>query len=179
VVPASVHPEYRQILTTYFGNLNVEVVTVPTPDGRLELERLEGEFDDRNTACVLIQHPNFFGCLETCRRSPMPHRKAGALVVQSFDPISLGILKRPGDLGVDVAVAEGQSLGNPMLTADPTWGSWPAVKNSCAVCRGASPGKRSTAAASAASFSTCKPASSTFAAKRRPATSAPTRGSAR
>ena len=117
----NVHPEYRQILTTYFANLNVELVTLPTPDGCLELEQLKSELDD-NTACVLIQHPNFFGCLEDMQAIADASHEAGALVVQSFDPISLGILKRPGDFGVDVAVAEGQSLGNPMAFGGPYLG---------------------------------------------------------
>ena len=121
LVPASVHPEYRQILATNFANLNVEVVTLPTPDGCLELEQLESALDD-NTACVLIQHPNFFGCLEDVAAITDAAHKAGALVVQSFDPISLGILKRPGDFGVDVAVAEGQALGNPMAYGGPYLG---------------------------------------------------------
>jgi len=121
LVPASVHPEYRQILATYFENLNVELATLPTPDGRLALEQLERELDD-DTACVLIQHPNFFGCLEDVQAIADAAHKAGALLVQSFDPISLGILKRPGDFGVDVAVAEGQSLGNPMAFGGPYLG---------------------------------------------------------
>ena len=121
LMPASVHPEYRQILRTYFANLNVELVTLPTPDGCLELEQLESELDD-NTNCVLIQHPNFFGCLEDVQAITDAAHKAGALVVQSFDPISLGILKRPGDFGVDVAVAEGQVLGNPMAFGGPYLG---------------------------------------------------------
>ena len=121
LVPASVHPETRQILATYFANLDVELVTLPTPDGCLELEQLESELDD-TTACVLIQHPNFFGCLEDVQAIADAAHSVGALVVQSFDPISLGILKRPGDLGVDVAVAEGQSLGNPMAFGGPYLG---------------------------------------------------------
>ena len=121
LVPASVHPEYRQILTTYFANLDAEVVTLPTPDGCLELGQLKSELDEK-TACVLIQHPNFFGCLEDVQAIVDAAHEAGALVVQSFDPISLGILKRPGDFGVDVAVAEGQSLGNPMAFGGPYLG---------------------------------------------------------
>ncbi len=121
IVPASAHPEYRQILTTYFANLDVELVTLPTPDGRLAPEQLASEVDDR-TACVLIQHPNFFGCLEDVQAIADIAHEAGALVVESFDPISLGILKRPGDFGVDVAVAEGQSLGNPMAFGGPYLG---------------------------------------------------------
>ena len=103
------------------------------------------------------------------------HRR-GALLVVIFDPISLGLLKRPGDYGADIAVAEGQSLGNPMSSAGPTWASWPAASSSSAACPAGWSAKPSTAAASAAGCSRCKPANSTSAATRPPATSAPTRG---
>ncbi len=62
VVPQSVHPEYRRILATYLANLDAELVSVATPEGTVTPERLEAAVDDR-TACVLMQHPNFFGCL--------------------------------------------------------------------------------------------------------------------
>ena len=63
VAAASVHPEYRQIIGTYFAHLDAELVTVGTPGGTVQLEDLERAVDDQ-TACVLVQHPNFFGCLE-------------------------------------------------------------------------------------------------------------------
>ncbi len=63
VVAASVHPEYRQIIETYLASLDAELITVGTPDGRLHPEELASALDDE-VACVLIQHPNFFGCLE-------------------------------------------------------------------------------------------------------------------
>ena len=121
VVPASVHPEYRQILETYLINLGTQMVTVPANDGAVDLEALAGAVNDR-TACVLIQHPNFFGCLEQVEAIGRIAHDAGALLVQAFDPISLGLLKRPGDLGADIAIAEGQSLGNPMIFGGPYLG---------------------------------------------------------
>ena len=121
VAAASVHPEYRQAIETYFATLGAELVTVAAPDGTVDLEQLEAAVDDR-TACVLVQHPNFFGCLEDVpQMAELAHRK-GALLVQVFDPISLGLLRRPGDLGVDIAVAEGQSLGTPMQYGGPYLG---------------------------------------------------------
>jgi glycine dehydrogenase subunit 1 len=69
-----------------------------------------------------LQHPNFFGCLEDVAAIAKIAHDAGALLVQSFDPISLGVLKRPADLGADVAVAEGQSLGTPLLYGGPYLG---------------------------------------------------------
>jgi glycine dehydrogenase subunit 1 len=121
VTTASVHPEYRETLATYFANLDSKIVTVGAPGGTTSIEELAAAIDEE-TACVLIQHPNFFGCLEDVERIAILAHEKGALVVVAFDPMSLGILKRPGDLGADVAVAEGQSLGSPMSYGGPYLG---------------------------------------------------------
>jgi len=121
VVAGSVNPEYRQILETYFECIGAHLVTVATPAGVAKPVDVAAAVDG-DTACVLIQHPNFFGCLEDVAAIARIAHDAGALLVQSFDPISLGLLKRPADLGADVAVAEGQSLGTPMLYGGPYLG---------------------------------------------------------
>ena len=113
VTAASVHPEYRQILQTYLANLDTELVTVDTPRGTVSAAELAAAVDDQ-TACVLVQNPNFFGCLEDVATLGRVTHDAGAMLIVSFDPISLGLLRRPGDMGADVVVAEGQSLGTPM-----------------------------------------------------------------
>jgi glycine dehydrogenase subunit 1 len=121
VVPASLHPEYRQTIATYLENLDAELATLPTPEGRLDPDQLSAVLSDQ-TACVVMQHPNFFGGLEEMEAIAGRVHDAGALLVQVFDPISLGLLKRPGDLGADIAVAEGQSLGTPMSYGGPYLG---------------------------------------------------------
>ena len=121
VVPASVHPEYRQILETYLASLNTELVTVPADDGATALAALEAAVDE-DTACVLLQHPNFFGAVEQTEDIAHIAHQKGALLIVAFDPISLGLLKRPGDCGADIAVAEGQSLGTPMQYGGPYLG---------------------------------------------------------
>ena len=116
----AVHPEYRDILEAYLANIDAELVTVPaSPDGTSAsiIEAI-----DSDTACVLIQHPNFNGRLEDVKAIVDAAHATGALVIQSFDPISVGILKRPGDLGVDIAIAEGQCLGNPLGFGGPYLG---------------------------------------------------------
>ncbi len=120
-VLGSVHPEYRQILKTYCLRLGVEIVTIPTPGGYADPE-LVRESVDEQTACLLIQHPNFFGCLEEAQECVQIAQSVGALAVVSFDPISLGLLKTPGQLGADIAVAEGQSLGVPLQYGGPYLG---------------------------------------------------------
>ena len=98
-----------------------ELVTVGTPGGTVQLEDLERAVDDQ-TACVLVQHPNFFGCLENVAAiAEIAHRR-GAMLVVAVDPISLALLKRPGELGADVVIAEGQSLGTPLLFGGPYLG---------------------------------------------------------
>ena len=121
VVARSVHPEYRQVLSTYLADLGTELVTVAAPQGSVAAADLGAAVDER-TACVVIEHPNFFGCLEDVRACAEIAHRAGALLVVSVDPISLGLLARPGDYGADIVVAEGQSLGNWMSFGGPYLG---------------------------------------------------------
>jgi glycine dehydrogenase subunit 1 len=121
VVAGSVHPEYRQVLETYLTNLETELVTVPHDGGTIDPDRLAAAVDDQ-TACVLFQHPNFFGCLERPEELVDAAKRKGALAASIFDPLSLGLLKRPGEYGADIAVAEGQSLGIPLQYGGPYLG---------------------------------------------------------
>jgi glycine dehydrogenase subunit 1 len=121
LVAGSVHPEYRQTLATYTANLDIQVHTLATPDGFLAPADLKQKLDDQ-TLCVIVQHPNFFGSLEEVEEVGRLCRERGALFIVSFDPNSLGLLKRPGDYGADIAVAEGQCLGNPLVYGGPYLG---------------------------------------------------------
>ncbi len=121
VTAASVHPEYRQTVATYLANFATEIVTLGAPQGAIAPEELAAAVDGR-TACVLVQHPNFFGCLEDVARLAEVARAAGAMLVAAVDPISLGVLKRPGEWGADIVVAEGQSLGTPLSYGGPYLG---------------------------------------------------------
>lgn len=121
VVADSVHPEYRQTLETYLTNLGTKLVTVPTPHGFLDPDELK-KYVTADTAAVVVQHPNFFGCLEEVEAIAAITKQAGAMFVVSYDPISLGLLKRPGDYGADIAVAEGQCLGNYLTFGGPYLG---------------------------------------------------------
>ncbi|MCA9174331.1 MAG: aminomethyl-transferring glycine dehydrogenase subunit GcvPA [Planctomycetales bacterium] len=121
IVSATVHPEYRQVLRTYFERIDVELVTAPAANGVTDLQQLAGMLDDE-TAGVVMQHPNFFGCLEPLQDAADLAHESGAMMIACFDPISLGLLARPGDLGADIVVAEGQSLGSPMQYGGPYLG---------------------------------------------------------
>jgi glycine dehydrogenase subunit 1 len=121
LIAESVHPEYRLTLATYAANLDLHIETLPTPHGFLDPDDLKRAADDK-TLCVMVQHPNFFGCLEEPEAAAAAAHAVGALFVVSFDAISLGLLKRPGQYGADIAVGEGQCLGNPMTYGGPYLG---------------------------------------------------------
>lgn len=121
VMLGSLNPEYIQVVKTYLFRKDCEVVVVPTPDGTVDVAAVEAAMNDK-TACLVMQQPNFFGCLEQTAELCAVAHKHGALAITSFDPLSLGLLKRPGDYGADIAVAEGQSLGIPMQYGGPFLG---------------------------------------------------------
>ena len=121
IVPESLHPEYRATIVTYLENLATEVVTLKTPAGRIDPDELAALLDD-TVAAVVLQQPNFFGCVEDALEVSNATKAAGALLVTAFDPISLGILTRPGDYGSSIAIAEGHTLGTPMSYGGPYLG---------------------------------------------------------
>ena len=121
LIAESVHPEYRQTLATFAANAKYRVVTIPTPDGYLNPDDVAKAAND-TTVAVIAQSPNFFGHLEEMQSIGDVARKCGAVFVASFDPISLGVLKRPGDYGADIAIAEGQGLGIPLGYGGPYLG---------------------------------------------------------
>ncbi len=105
------HPEYRQVLSTYLKGMHTEILEIDTPDGITDMNQLEGAIDD-NTAAVLIQSPNFFGCIEDMETISQITHRHDALFIACVNPISLGILKPPGEYDADIAVGEAQVLGN-------------------------------------------------------------------
>jgi glycine dehydrogenase subunit 1 len=121
LVSAGVHPETLETLRTYLARWGQRLVVVPLRDGVTDLDFVRDHLTDQVLG-VVVQHPNFLGQLEDVAAvSELAHRH-GALSIVSFDPLSLGLLKRPGDCGVDIAVAEGQSLGIPLQYGGPYLG---------------------------------------------------------
>jgi glycine dehydrogenase subunit 1 len=123
IVARSVHPEYRAVLKGYLGRLGVEVRELDwNPGGQVSIDSLEGNLGD-GVAAVIVQSPNFFGVIEDLEPLTDAARAAGALsVVVVSEPISLGLLKPPGEQGADVVVGQGQSLGIPMSFGGPHLG---------------------------------------------------------
>lgn len=119
VVSECVNPAYRETLRTYAWASGHTLIEAGRDGIVTDFARLPvGE----NTACVIVQHPNFFGALESMADAEKLAHGCGALFVVSFDPISLGLLKPPGEYDADIAVAEGQSLGIPMSFGGPGLG---------------------------------------------------------
>jgi glycine dehydrogenase subunit 1 len=106
----SVHPDYAAVVRTYARGRGLAVDIVS-----------EGGLSEEH-ACLAVQHPNFFGCLEDVWSHESATHAAGALLIAVADPISLGMLAPPGEYGADIAVAEGQSLGWPVSFGGPYLG---------------------------------------------------------
>jgi glycine dehydrogenase subunit 1 len=116
----TLHPEYRMVAQTYTNPLPLELVTIPySPEGTLDLDALEKSMDER-VSSVVIQHPNFFGCLEDLGRiGEIVHAHGALFIVAVAEPLSLALLKPPGLMGADIVVGEGQSFGNPVNFGGP------------------------------------------------------------
>ncbi len=121
VVAGTVHPEYREILRTYLANLEPELVTVSAKGGKVDPADVAAAITD-DTCALIVQHPNFFGGLEDIEALVGAAHARGALAIVSVDPISLGLLKRPGSYGADIVIAEGQGLGNHLNYGGPFLG---------------------------------------------------------
>ena len=118
-VSAALHPHYRGVLETYLAALDFELVTLP----RDATGRTLASAVDRETACVLVQQPNFLGCIEDLRALASAAHAEGALLVTSVaEALSLALLAAPGDCGADIVCGEAQSFGVPMAFGGPHLG---------------------------------------------------------
>jgi glycine dehydrogenase subunit 1 len=121
VVSRGVHPHSRETLATYSVGYGAEVHEVGISDGLTDAGALAEAVDDE-TAAVFLQSPNFLGAVEDIEALGEAARAHGALVIVSTDPMTLGVLRPPGECGADVAVGEGQPLGNRLDYGGPSFG---------------------------------------------------------
>jgi len=121
LLPANLHPEYRQVVHTYMQNLDVKIVEIPEKDGLIDSERLASLLDDK-VASVVVASPNFFGLVEDAAAITSLAHKSGALSIVLVNPVSLGVLTPPGAYDADIAVGEGQPLGIPLSYGGPYFG---------------------------------------------------------
>jgi glycine dehydrogenase subunit 1 len=120
VVTEATNPQVRQVVKTYAPGFGLEVVEVPHRDGTTDPDELRAAASD--AACVIFQHPNFFGVLEPAADLAAAANEAGALPVAHVDPLSLGVLEAPGNYGCAIAIGEGQSAGNYLSYGGPHYG---------------------------------------------------------
>jgi glycine dehydrogenase subunit 1 len=121
VASRGVHPHSRESLVTYGAGYGSELIEVDLTDGVTDAAALAEAIDDQ-TAAVFLQQPNFLGAVEDIEELAAAAKEHGALVVVACDPIALSILKPPGECGADVAVGEGQPLGNRLDYGGPSFG---------------------------------------------------------
>lgn len=121
VVSECVHPTYRQTIRTYAWASGHDVVETGQSGIITDPASVLSQVDDK-TACVVVQNPNFFGALESLAEIEAAVHEAGALLIICCDPVSLGILKPPGEYNADICVAEGQPLGIPTAFGGPLLG---------------------------------------------------------
>ena len=130
VVSRGLHPHSRETLRTLSHGYGTEVVEVPLKDGVTDPEAWAAAIDD-DTAAVFFQQPNFLGAVEDAAAlADAAKNSVGGppIVVGSYDPIPLAILAPPGECGVDVAVGEGQTLGNRLDFGGPSFGFFAATE---------------------------------------------------
>jgi glycine dehydrogenase subunit 1 len=117
VVSRGVHPHSREALATLAHGWGMEVVEAPLRDGLTELPPL-----DSDVSAVIVQQPNFLGAVEDLEAPAGAAHEVGALCVAACDPLPLSLLRSPADCGVDIAVGEGQTLGNRLDFGGPSFG---------------------------------------------------------
>jgi glycine dehydrogenase subunit 1 len=120
-ISRGVNPLYRQVVETYLEGPGLKIKSAPLGDGITDPDGLRKTLS-QHTAAVVIQYPNFFGCLEDLRALAEIAHGAGALLIVVADPINLGLLTPPGASGADIVVGEGQGLGVPMSFGGPNLG---------------------------------------------------------
>ena len=125
VVSAGLHPHSRETLATMAHGYGAEIVEVALRDGVTDPDAW-AEAIDEQTGAVFFQNPNFYGAVEDAEA--LAAAAPDAVVVGSYDAIALGVLKPPGECGVDVAVGEGQPLGNRLDFGGPSFGWFAATE---------------------------------------------------
>jgi glycine dehydrogenase subunit 1 len=120
LIPSTLNPEYKDVIETYCNAKGIEIDYMPQKNGVIDLERLKEL--DRGYSCILVQSPNYFGCVEDVLELSDTAKSIGAMFVVCADPVLLSLLEAPGHYGADVAVGEIQSLGIPMSFGGPGGG---------------------------------------------------------
>jgi len=119
LVAKSINPEYKKVMQTYANSNELKIIEIGYENGLVSLGELKEKISE-NTACVMIQNPNFFGCIENLKEIiEIAHENKALAIVAISEAISLGLLHAPGKIGADIVCGEGQSFGIPMSFGGP------------------------------------------------------------
>lgn len=121
LVSACAHPDAVNTIRTYSYGTNDEMIVIPEKDGKTDIEALKGLLNG-SVASVYIQQPNFYGLFEDAEAISALVHEAGAMMILGVNPIALGVMKTPRDMGADIAVGEAQPLGMPLSYGGPYLG---------------------------------------------------------
>ena len=123
LISRAVHPEYRQVVETYTSRLGIRIVEVPFDrTGATDPAAVKGRLT-KKTSCLILQNPNFFGVVEDLKAfAKLTHDQEALYIVAVAEPVSLGIVKPPGECGADIVIGEGQGLGTGMNYGGPAVG---------------------------------------------------------
>ncbi|MCD8223004.1 MAG: aminomethyl-transferring glycine dehydrogenase subunit GcvPA [Clostridiales bacterium] len=127
VVSRSVDPKVLSVIRTYCFGSGAPLIVLPDNNGLTDIDAWS-RLDQKNIACLLIQSPNYYGLIEDGAAIARVVHEAGAKLIMSCNPISLGLLKTPAECGADIAVGDGQPLGLPMGFGGPYLGYMAATK---------------------------------------------------
>ncbi|HEX5886195.1 MAG TPA: aminomethyl-transferring glycine dehydrogenase subunit GcvPA, partial [Pyrinomonadaceae bacterium] len=123
IASTAAHPQYLEVVRTYVQHAGIHLEVVPFDERTGQSWKLLAEAVDNETAALVVQSPNFFGCIEDVSAlADAAHAKGALLVVVITEAMSLGLLKSPGACGADIVVAEGQSFGVPLSFGGPYLG---------------------------------------------------------
>ncbi len=121
LISRGVHPHARETLATMSAGWGIEVQEIPLRDGVTDADALQKALGE-DVSAVFLANPNFLGAVEDLEALVPPVKDCGAIAVCSCDPMTLGVLRPPGDFGVDIAVGEGQPVGNRLDYGGPSFG---------------------------------------------------------
>lgn len=120
IVSSAIHPQYLEVAHTYVQHAGIDLQRAEFDPDSGQTPRTAFDAIDDQTAAIVVQSPNFFGCIEDLRALAEKAHSAGALLIVTVtEAISFGLLKSPGACGADIVVAEGQSFGVPVSYGGP------------------------------------------------------------
>lgn len=124
-----IHPSWKEVIKTYTSSLDVAIDYISEKDGRTDIQELKNQIDE-SVSAVLVQTPNFLGCIEDMKSiDSIVHSDKKALLISAVDPISLMLFNAPSEYNADIVIGEGQVLGNAQNLGGPLLGFFAAKKN--------------------------------------------------